>query len=67
MTLLAYRWAPPSPRWSGKAEHAPAESMGFRHLWGQAKLSELTETSEAEPAALYDTVEPMLQFGTTVH
>ena len=46
-----------------KAEHAPAESMGFRHLWGQAKLSELTETSEAEPAALYDTVEPMLQLG----
>ena len=33
-----------------KAEHTPAESVGFRHLWGQAKLKELTETAEAEPA-----------------
>ena len=46
-----------------KAEHAPAESVGFRHLWGQAKLSELTETADAEPGALYDTVEPSLALG----
>ena len=46
-----------------KAEHAPAESVDFRHLWGQAKLSELTETAEAEPAALYEDVEPVLQLG----
>ena len=25
-----------------KAEHAPAESIGFRHMWGQAKLTELS-------------------------
>ena len=24
-----------------KPEHAPADSVGFRHLWGQAKLTEL--------------------------
>ena len=35
-----------------KAEHAPAESVGFRHIWGQAKLTELTDTAEAEPASL---------------
>ena len=46
-----------------KAEHAPAESVGFRQLWGQAKLSGLTETADAEPGALYDTVEPSLPLG----
>ena len=46
-----------------KAEHAPAESVGFRLLWGQAKLTELAETAEAEPAALYDDVEPSLPLG----
>ena len=46
-----------------KADHAPAESVGFRHLWGQAKLTELTDTGGAEPAELYDTVEPPLPLG----
>ena len=46
-----------------KAEHAPAESVGFRHLWGQAKLSGLTETADAEPGALYEDVEPSLPLG----
>ena len=46
-----------------KADHAPAESVGFRHLWGQAKLTELNETAEAEPAALYEAVEPSLPLG----
>ena len=46
-----------------KAEHAPAEAVGFRHLWGQAKLSELHETAEAEPAALYGDIEPVLPLG----
>ena len=46
-----------------KAEHEPAESVGFRLLWGQAKLTQLTETAEAEPAALYDTVEPSFPLG----
>ena len=46
-----------------KAEHAPAQAVGFRHLWGQAKLTELTDTAEAEPAALYDDIEPVLPLG----
>ena len=46
-----------------KAEHTPAESVTFRHLWGQAKLSELSDTAEVEPAALYDTIEPVLPLG----
>ena len=46
-----------------KAEHAPAEAVGFRHIWGQAKLTELTDTAEAEPAALYSDVEPGLPLG----
>ena len=45
------------------AEHTRAESVGFRHLWGQAKLTDLTETAESEPAALYETVEPVLPLG----
>ena len=46
-----------------KADHAPAESVGFRHLWGQAKPTELTETAETEPAALYEAIEPPLPLG----
>ena len=46
-----------------KADHAPAETIGFRHLWGQAKREELLETAEAEPATLYDDIEPVLPLG----
>ena len=46
-----------------KADHSPAETVGFRHLWGQSKLTELTDTAEAEPAALYDYIEPVLPLG----
>ena len=42
-----------------KAKHKPAETVGFRDLWGQAKREELTETAEAEPEALYDEVSPI--------
>ena len=46
-----------------KAEHAPAGAVGFRHLWGQAKLTDLTETTEVEPSALYDDIDPVLPLG----
>ncbi len=46
-----------------KADHSPAEEVGFRHLWGQTKPEELTATAEAEPAALYDIIEPLLPLG----
>ena len=46
-----------------KADHAPAETIGFRHLWGQAKREELLETLEAEPDVLYNNIEPVLSLG----
>ena len=46
-----------------KADHTPAETIGIRHLWGQAKLTELNETAEAEPAELYNTIQPVLPLG----
>ena len=46
-----------------KAEHAPAEAVEFRHLWGQSKPADLIETAETEPDALYGTVEPILPLG----
>ena len=46
-----------------KANHAPAEAVGFRHLWGQAKREALEETAEAEPTALYESIKPVLPLG----
>ena len=49
-----------------KAGHAPAETVGFRHLWGQAKRAELTWTAEAEPAVLYDSIPPQPVVGPSL-
>ena len=46
-----------------KLDHAPAASVEFRNLWGQAKLEALTETADAQPDALYDSVDPVLPLG----
>ena len=46
-----------------KAGHAPAEAIGFRHLWGQAKREALLETTEAAPDTLYVGVPPLLPLG----
>ena len=46
-----------------KTDHTPAESVGFRHLWGQAKLSELADTMTAESTALYGAIKPTLLLG----
>ncbi len=46
-----------------KADHTPAETVGFRHLWGQSKRQELTETAETGPEILYDDVSPNLPLG----
>ena len=46
-----------------KAEHAHVGAVGFRHLWGLAKLTDLTETAEVEPSALYDDIDPVLPLG----
>ena len=46
-----------------KTESDPAEIVGFRHLWGQAKPAELLATAKAEPDALYSAIEPALPLG----
>ena len=46
-----------------KADHAPAGEVRFRNLWGPAKRPELLLSSEAEPDALYDVIEPVLPLG----
>ena len=46
-----------------KGEHAPAPEVHFRHLWGRTKRQDLLETSDAEPEALYEGVEPSLPLG----
>ena len=46
-----------------KAHHAPAQSVGFRHLWGQSKHDELVATSENQPEDLYAGVAPLLHLG----
>ena len=46
-----------------KAEHSPAGAVDFRHLWGQAKREELTETAESESLTLYDAIEPVMPLG----
>ena len=46
-----------------KANHAPAEAVGFRHLWGQAKREALEETAETAPSALYERIKPVLPLG----
>ena len=46
-----------------KADHAPTNAVGFRHLWGQEKRTELMETADAEPDALYEGIEPILPLG----
>ena len=46
-----------------KADHAPTGSVDIRHLWGQDKREELTETAEAEPDLLYERIDPVLPLG----
>ena len=46
-----------------KVDHEPAETVGFRNLWGQAKREELTESAEFGPDVTYDEVSPILQLG----
>ena len=47
-----------------KGHHAPAEDVGFRHLWGQTKREALFETAEAELPALYESgIRPLLPLG----
>ena len=40
-----------------KSDHAPADSVGFRNLWGHPKRQELTATAQAELDVLYDRIQ----------
>ena len=46
-----------------KADHAPADAVHFRQLWGQAKPEELMATAEVKPDALYEGIDPVLPLG----
>ena len=46
-----------------KTDHTPAETVGIRNLWGQAKRDDLTVTSDAVPTILYEDVSPVLSLG----
>ena len=46
-----------------KADHAPARTVGFRHLWGRSKREQLLATAEEPPAQLYENVAPALPLG----
>ncbi len=46
-----------------KAAHEAADTVEFRHLWGQSKPADLIATAEAEPDVLYADVEPLLPLG----
>ena len=46
-----------------RGDHTPATAVGFRHLWGQTKPEELTDTAEAVPDVLYEAIEPVLSLG----
>ena len=46
-----------------KADHAPAKTVDFRHLWGQTKREHLIATAQAEPDTLYDSFEPSPALG----
>ncbi|MEH6758319.1 MAG: type ISP restriction/modification enzyme [Parasphingorhabdus sp.] len=43
-----------------KKDHKPAESVGFRHLWGAAKRETLAASADADAVALYESVIPSL-------
>ncbi|MXY51546.1 MAG: N-6 DNA methylase, partial [Gammaproteobacteria bacterium] len=46
-----------------RAEHTPAETVEFRHLWGRQKPTELLRTAETEPESLYEQLVPALPLG----
>ena len=46
-----------------KIDHEPAETVGFRQLWGQTKLRDLADTSDKDLTALYENLTPDLSLG----
>ena len=46
-----------------KTDHKSTETVGFRNLWGQKKLEDLTASAETKSASTYDDVLPILPLG----
>ena len=46
-----------------KEAHQPVEQVDWRETWGTNKLKELDESSELEPLALYQPVQPLAGLG----
>ena len=49
-----------------KADHAPAKTVGFRHLWGQTKREHLITTAQAEPGQPFTTASSRVCAGPAV-
>ena len=49
-----------------KEDHAPSDSVHFRHLWGKEKRAELRATAEQKDHTLYETVTPPIELGLPV-
>ena len=46
-----------------KADHEPTREVGFRQLWGQTKLAELTATAEVPASEIYESISPDITLG----
>ena len=46
-----------------RANHEPADQVGFRHLWGQSKREELMESADETSDVLYKKIETILPLG----
>ena len=46
-----------------RANHTPAQKVGFRHLWGRSKCAALLESMDSEASTLYHDIEPILPLG----
>ena len=46
-----------------KSDHESCRTVEFRHLWGQAKLQELTASADTDPEKLYHEMKPVLSLG----
>ena len=46
-----------------RAEHSKVQAVGFRHLWGTRKHTELAKTAEMSPTTIYHAINPVHALG----
>ena len=44
-------------------DHEPTDQIGFRHLWGRNKRTQLLESADAASANIYSAIRPQLSLG----